>query len=74
MIIFLAAGVLAIAFGITLIVFRDPAARHAEKQMSQVVPSSSRPRYRPWFIAVIGTGMIVIGGYFTIASSVRLLG
>jgi len=70
--IFLLVGVIAIILGVFLIGFRDAAARHAENQLSLFVSADNRPVYKPWFIVVIGSGMIVVGLYFVIAASVGL--
>ncbi|SBN63227.1 hypothetical protein GA0004736_2152 [Curtobacterium sp. 9128] len=71
--IFLIVGIVGIALGIALIVFRNAAAAHAERQMSKAISSEYRPAYAPWFIVVIGGGMVFIGGYFVTATLVSLL-
>lgn len=71
--IFLIVGVVAAALGIFLIAFRKAAAAHAEGQVSKIISSDQRPSYSPWFIMVIGIGMVLIGAYFIMASVFRLM-
>jgi ABC-type cobalt transport system substrate-binding protein len=70
--IFLIFGIIGIALGIVLVVFRKAAAAHAEGQMSRVISANKRPSYAPWFIVLIGIGMISIGAYFIVAAVLRL--
>jgi hypothetical protein len=48
------------------------AAMHAERRMSKALSDEYRPRYAPWFIAVIGVGMVLIGGYFVVGALVGM--
>jgi hypothetical protein len=72
-VIFLIVGAVAVVLGTNLIIFRNAAAVHAERQMTRAVSSSFRPSYAPWFIVIIGIGMIALGSYFIVASLFRLL-
>ncbi|MFJ3385074.1 MULTISPECIES: hypothetical protein [unclassified Curtobacterium] len=70
MIIFLLVGLLAVPFGVFLMIFRKAAADFTER--GRILPERVRPKPPAWFIAVIGGGMVVIGLYFVIASSVGI--
>lgn len=72
--IFLFVGVVAVLLGAVLIIFRKAAASHAEWQISKVIRAENRPTYAPWFIVIIGVGMVLIGGYFIVTTLVRLSG
>ncbi len=70
MLIFLVVGLIAIAFGIFLVIFRKAAAEFIER--GRVLPESIRPKPSNWFIAFLGCGMTAIGLYFVIASLVGI--
>lgn len=70
--IFLIVGIIGVTLGVLVIIFRHAAAAHAERQMSKAISSEYRPVYAPWFIVVIGGGMVLIGGYFVAATLLKL--
>jgi hypothetical protein len=44
----------------------------AKRQMPKVLSNKYRLMYAPWFIAVIGVGMVLIGGYFVVGALVGM--